>query len=88
MCCSFPNLLYRLIPESSRWLLSKDRVQEATAVVLKVVKFKTLTLPPDTDGKEGGEADGKRKREEGVEEKQEEKKGEKKKEEESKAEKE
>ena len=41
--------MFRLIPESPRWLLYKGRVQEARAVVMKVVQFNKLSPPPGAD---------------------------------------
>ena len=59
--------MFRLIPESPRWLLSKGRVKEARAVVMKVVQFNELSPPsgadcewrlePNDEGSWGGEVE-------------------------------
>lgn len=43
-------MLLRLLPESARWLLSRNRVDEAEAIIQNAAKVNKVTLPKNVFG--------------------------------------
>jgi len=44
--------MYRIMPESPRWLISKGRYKEASKIVEKIAKVNKVQLPDDVIGED------------------------------------